>query len=189
MLLFDINSYKDVLNKVFTIINPTTVPDIVPTVEKAETVIDIQVANTRHMLLLCIGLILAVITVISIIIYIFITVFGNKSNSGPTSSILFGSSLEVNFYLLLFFCLLLIAIKTFIESGIDNYAPEFKPEALEVKLDSITDIAGIKQLLPTNFASLFNSGINSSRSISFQKGGKKINRTNKITESYLKLKI
>jgi hypothetical protein len=190
MLLFDINSYKDVLNKVFTIINPTTVPDIVPTVEKAETVIDIQVANIRHMLLICIGLILAVITVISIIIYIFITVFGKKSNSGPTSSILFGSSLEVNFYLLLFFCLLLIAIKTFIESGIDKYAPQFKPEALEAQLNSITDIAGIKQLLPTNFASLFNSGINSSsRSISFQKGGKKINRTNKLSESYLKLKI
>jgi len=189
MLLFDINSYKDVLNKVFTIINPTTVPDIVPTVEKVETVIDIQVANTRHMLLICIGLILAVITVISIIIYIFITVFGKKSNSGPTSSILFGSSLEVNFYLLLFFCLLLIAVKTFIESGIDKYAPQFKPEALEAQLNSITDIAGIKQLLPTNFASLFNSGINSSSRTFSQKGGKKINRTNKLSESYLKLKI
>jgi hypothetical protein len=129
-------------------------------------------------------------TVISIIIYIIITVFFKKSNSGPDSSILFGSSLEVNFYLLLFFCLLLIAIKTFIESGIDNYAPEFKPKALEAQLDSITDIAGIKQLLPTNFASLINSGMNNrSSSIFFQKGGKKINRTNKITESYLKLKI
>jgi hypothetical protein len=190
MLLFDINSYKDVLYKAFDIINPITVPNIVPTVKQAETVIDIQVANVRHILLLCIGLILAVITVISIIIYIFITVFGIESNRGPTSSILFGSSLEVNFYLLLFFCLLLIAIKTFIESGIDNYAPEFKPKALEAQLDSITDIAGIKQLLPTNFASLINSGMNNrSSSIFFQKGGKKINRTNKITESYLKLKI
>jgi len=189
MLLFDINSYKNVLNKVFNIINPTTVPDIIPTVEKAETVIDIQEANTRHMLLICIGLILAVITVISIIIYIFITVFGKKSNSGPTSSILFGSSLEVNFYLLLFFCLLLVAIKTFIESGIDKYAPQFKPEALEAQLNSITDIAGIKQLLPTSFVSLFNSGINSSSRTFFQKGGKKINRTNKLSESYLKLKI
>jgi hypothetical protein len=86
--------------------------------------------------------------------------------------------------------LLLIAIKTFIESGIDNYAPQFKPEALKAQLDSITDIAGIKQLLPTNFASLFNSSINNkSSSAFFQKGGKKINRTNKITESYLKLKI
>lgn len=193
MLLFDINSYKNVLNKVFNIINPTTVPDIVPTVEKAETVIDIQEANIRHMLLICIGSILAVITVICIIIYLFITVFGKKSKNGPNSSILFGSSLEVNFYLLLFFCLLLIAIKTFIESGIDKYAPQFKPEALEAQLNSITDIAGIKQLLPTNFISFFNSGINSgmnsSSSTFFQKGGKKINRTNKITESYLKLKI
>jgi len=197
MLLFDINNYKNVLNKVFSIINPTTVPDIVPTVEKAETVLDIQEANIRHLLLICIASVLAVITIISIIIYIFITVFGKKSNTGSTSSILFGSSLQVNFYLLFFFCLLLFAIKTFIESGIDNYAPQFKPEALEAQLNSITDIAGIKQLLPTNFASLFNSGtnfninsgINSSSSTFFQKGGKKINRTNKMTESYLKLKI
>jgi hypothetical protein len=78
----------------------------------------------------------------------------------------------------------------FIVGGIDKYAPQFKPETLEAKMNSVTDISGIKQMIPTDLFSLFTSSGTPNPSIMFgQKGGKKLSKSNKITESYLKLKI
>ena len=145
-LLFNLYDYNSVFNKVFEIINPNTVPKLVPTINKIEPTIDIAENQARFALLACVGLVFGIIMLISIIIYFFDTI-GNKIV--PENSNLFSSSLTIMFWLLLFVCIFLYFIKQIIEETINTEAPQLLPQNLDTKIDEITQNVDIKtKLLP-----------------------------------------
>ena len=153
-LLFNMYDYKTIINKVFEIINPSTVPKLVPTINKIEPTIDIAENQARFALLICIGLTFGIITLISIIIYFFESI-GNKIV--VENSKLFSSSLTIIFWLLLFFCMFLYFIKQITEELINTEAPQFLPQNLEPKIDKITENQDIQIKLLNMINTIMNS--------------------------------
>lgn len=142
-------------------------PDLVKDVEKVKDTIDtFENIGRRYMLISIASLILGLAIISAIVFYIIKAV--SKGHIVVSDANLFTSKLEINVWLLGFICIGLYIITSAIKYGINNDAPQFKPENLAAVIDKSNSV--------TDF---INSAIN--KQTVLQKGGSKIERLDKKT--------
>lgn len=155
-------------------------PDLVSDIKKTEDKINAFENMGRRYMLMSIAAVIIGLAIISAIVF-YIVKAVSKGHVVPSDANLFTSKLKINAWLLGIICIGLCIITYIIkEDIIDKHFPQFKPENLEAEIDKFNSITDITNILNTSFIST---------QTSFQKGGKKINKTNIISESYFKIKI
>lgn len=182
ILLFNIgkgSKYEPVIDALFEKFNPTTAPDIVSDVKKAENLENKYEGMGRRYIIMGIAAALLAVTAISAIVFFIVEAVSKPVAVSPSN--LFTSKLIINLWLLCVIIIALFLIKFGINYGIKKYVPQAKPDNLLNEINKLND-GNIEKIIRTS-------------SSGFQMGGGKIEKPEKKISNknekgmYLSLKI
>ena len=176
-LIPDFKGYDGLAEKILTVVNSKTHPELDKNVEKGEHVIDSNIFKARPIM----PIVIIAIAGISFIISLLVEVF-TKQPSDPGFNIKFQSGLQISTFLFILFCVFLILGKFAVDILLKKY-PQAKAENLAPMVDDVIKVGNLSALTTLLPGGLTNELI--------QNGGGKISshkpRKSKTNEKYLKV--
>ena len=176
-LIPDFKEYEGLAEKLLTVFNSKTHPELDTNVQMGEHIIDSNTFKARPI----VPIVIIAIAGISLIITLLVDVFSKKTGE-PGFNIKFQSGLLISIFLFIFFCVFLFLGKFAVDILLKQY-PQAKAENLAPMVDDVIAVGNLAALT-TMLPSIFKTELE-------QNGGGKIGfykpRKSKTDEKYLRV--